>query len=421
MDIKQAKTRYQIIGNDPNLDRAVKTALTVADTDLSILVTGESGVGKEVFAQLIHENSSRKGKDLVKVNCGAIPKDTIESTLFGHYRGAFTGADRDTKGYFEAANNGTLFLDEIGEMPLDVQVKLLRTLENGEIMPVGASKPQKVNVRVVAATNVNILVNVRDGRFRQDLYYRLNQASISIPPLRERGDDIILLFNHFSKIYSNEYHKSTITLDRDAADFMKKYHWEGNIRELKNLVKRLFFLEQGSPKITLEVLQGYLRPISDETMPALVGNHASAEPMTEREMLYKALEALNMAGEIQQLRDEIEGLKKFIYQLIPNGTAAGTNLHPRNAMFSPAEDGQPTIIGSARTGLDSHSEEEGAYYESVEVQDEAHPAESISLQAVNRDAIIAALKRCNGNRRKSAEELGISTRTIYRKIREYGL
>ena len=266
MDIQKIKLRYGIIGNDPKLNMAINKAIQVAPTDLSILISGESGVGKDVFSRIIHENSLRKhvkqGKGLISVNCGAIPEGTIESELFGHVKGAFTGAERNRKGYFEEADGGTIFLDEIGELPLAMQVKLLRVLENGEIMPVGSSTAQKINVRIVAATNVDLVAAVRNGHFREDLYYRLQQISISIPPLRERKDDIPLLFRKFSSDVAEKYNMPPIFLTEDARQYLMNYPWYGNIRELKNMTEQIAVVET-ERTITRAILQNYLNYVAE--------------------------------------------------------------------------------------------------------------------------------------------------------------
>ena len=253
MDIQTIKNRYDIVGNDPKLLMAINKAIQVAPTDLSILVTGESGVGKEVFARMIHDNSGRKHKKLVPVNCGAIPEGTIESELFGHVKGSFTGADKDRKGYFEEADGGTIFLDEVGELPLAMQVKLLRVLENGEIIPVGSSTARKINVRVVAATNVDLMAAIRKGQYREDLYYRLNQISIAIPPLRERKDDIIMLFRKFASDVSEKYHMPLLQLTDDARQYLRQYPWYGNVRELKNVTEQIAVVENDR-MVTSEIL-----------------------------------------------------------------------------------------------------------------------------------------------------------------------
>ena len=328
MDIQTLKQRYDIIGNDPKLLMALNKAIQVAPTNLSILITGESGVGKDVFSRIIHENSIRKhvrqGRGLISVNCGAIPEGTIESELFGHVKGAFTGADRTRKGYFEEADGGTIFLDEIGELPLAMQVKLLRVLENGEIIPVGSSTPLKIDVRVVSATNVDIVKAVREGRFREDLYYRLNQLSIYLPPLRERKEDIPLLFRKFSSDVAEKYHMPPIVLTEDARTMLMNYPWYGNVRELKNITEQIAVVETAR-SITPDILQNYLAYIPAERMPAIIPEAqapAAASQITDRELLLKAL---SMGQMINELRGEINDLRQMVSQLTANNANNNSN------------------------------------------------------------------------------------------------
>ena len=401
MDIQSLKLRYDIIGNDPKLLLALNKAIQVAPTDLSILITGESGVGKDVFSRIIHENSTRKhargGRGLISVNCGAIPEGTIESELFGHVKGAFTGADRSRKGYFEEADGGTIFLDEIGELPLAMQVKLLRVLENGEIIPVGSSTAQKINVRVVAATNVDIVEAVRTGRFREDLYYRLNQISIYLPPLRERKDDVPLLFRKFSSDVAEKYHMPPIVLTEAARRMMMDYPWYGNVRELKNITEQIAVVET-ERSITPEILQNYLSYIPTEKMPALVDGGrqaAGGSQITDRELLLKAL---TMGQMINEMRSEINDLRQMVSQL-----AHGTSLPLEHTSFLPAT--QP------------HADA----YEEEFVTPEVIEDESLGLEDRERRAIIRALEQNRGNRKQAAADLHISERTLYRKLKEYNL
>ena len=396
MDIQSLKQRYDIIGNDPKLLMALNKAIQVAPTNLSILITGESGVGKDVFSRIIHENSSRKhvrqGRGLISVNCGAIPEGTIESELFGHVKGAFTGADRSRKGYFEEANGGTIFLDEIGELPLAMQVKLLRVLENGEIIPVGSSTPQKIDVRVVAATNVDIVRAVREGRFREDLYYRLNQLSIYLPPLRERKDDIPLLFRKFSSDVAEKYHMPPIVLTDNARTMLMNYPWYGNVRELKNITEQIAVVET-ERTITPDILQNYLAYIPAERMPAIVPEApapAPANQITDRELLLKAL---SMGQMINEMRSEINDLRQMVSQL-----AANNNNYPLPATHYPL----PT------------QDEEFVTPEIIE-------DEALGLEDRERRAILRALEHSQGNRKQAAADLHISERTLYRKIKEYNI
>lgn len=433
MNIQQIKQRYDIVGNDAKLEMALNKAVQVAGTDLSILIAGESGVGKDVFSRIIHEGSSRKHKKLVPVNCGAIPEGTIESELFGHVKGSFTGADRDRKGYFEVADKGTIFLDEVGELPLQVQVKLLRVLENGEIMPVGASMPVKVDVRVVAATHVDLLQAVRNGHFREDLYYRLNQIAIQIPPLRERREDIPLLFRKFASDVAERYRMSPIFLNEEAKQYLMHYPWYGNIRELRNLTEQIAVVEN-ERTITREILENYLAYVPDETMPALVGGGTrlgGAESITDRELL---LRALTMGQMINEMRGEINELRQAVAHLA-QGKAFASDIN---------SSASPTSIPDSHTMLDhdvhvlhspSHHEvpdAEDTEYFTPEVIDEDEPSvhvgadavseeEPLALEERERKAIQTALRRHDGNRKLAAQDLHISERTLYRKIKGYGL
>ena len=408
MDIQQIKQRYDIIGNDPKLLLALNKAVQVAPTDLSILITGESGVGKDVFSRIIHENSTRKharqGRGLISVNCGAIPEGTIESELFGHVKGAFTGADRSRKGYFEEADGGTIFLDEIGELPLAMQVKLLRVLENGEIMPVGSSTAQKINVRVVAATNIDIVEAVRNGRFREDLYYRLNQISIYIPPLRERKDDIPLLIRKFSSDVAEEYHMPPIVLTDEARRMAMDYPWYGNVRELKNITRQIAVLET-ERNITPAILQNYITYVPSEKMPAVVSQPASGQQISDRELLLKAL---SMGQMINEMRQEITDLRKAVAQL--------------------ATHNQQVSIGSYKIGENGgqdHSQLTPGEWKYNDEDDFVTPEvieeQSVALDDRERQAIQTALQLHNGNRKLAAEELHISERTLYRKLKQYNL
>lgn len=401
MDIQTLKQRYDIIGNDPKLLMALNKAIQVAPTNLSILITGESGVGKDVFSRIIHENSSRKhvrqGRGLISVNCGAIPEGTIESELFGHVKGAFTGADRTRKGYFEEADGGTIFLDEIGELPLAMQVKLLRVLENGEIIPVGSSTPQKIDVRVVAATNVDIVKAVREGRFREDLYYRLNQLSIYLPPLRERKEDIPLLFRKFSSDVAEKYHMPPIVLTEDARTMLMNYPWYGNVRELKNITEQIAVVETAR-SITPDILQNYLTYIPAERMPAIipeVGTPAPTNQITDRELLLKAL---SMGQMINEMRGEINDLRQMVSQLAQQNGA------------------QPTPYFSTSPALSRQPEDEGEFMTPEIIEDEA-----VSLEDRERRAIHRALEHNQGNRKLAAADLHISERTLYRKLKEYNI
>ena len=408
MDIQTIKQRYDIIGNDPRLLLALNKAIQVAPTNLSILITGESGVGKDVFSRIIHDNSlrkhSRQGHGLISVNCGAIPEGTIESELFGHVKGAFTGADRSRKGYFEEADGGTIFLDEIGELPLAMQVKLLRVLENGEIIPVGSSTALKIDVRVVAATNIDILAAVRNGRFREDLYYRLNQLSIYLPPLRERKDDVPLLFRKFSSDVAEKYHMPPIVLTDEAKRMMMDYPWYGNVRELKNITEQIAVVET-ERVITPAILQNYLSFVPTERMPALVGGGAQAgggSQITDRELLLKAL---SMGQMISEMRQEINDLRQAITQL---GLRAGDDRTVADHTMMPQN--QSLILPNAAPAENEEFLTPGI------IEDEA-----VALEDRERNAIVRALEKHRGNRKLAAADLHISERTLYRKLKEYNI
>ena len=405
MDIQTLKQRYDIIGNDPRLMLALNKAIQVAPTDLSILITGESGVGKDVFSRIIHENSLRKhvrqGRGLISVNCGAIPEGTIESELFGHVKGAFTGADKNRKGYFEEADGGTIFLDEIGELPLAMQVKLLRVLENGEIMPVGSSTAQKINVRVVAATNIDIVEAVRNGRFREDLYYRLNQISIYLPPLRERKDDVPLLFRKFASDVAEKYHMPPIVLTDDAKRMMMDYPWYGNVRELKNITEQISVVET-ERTITSAILQNYLSYIPTERMPAVVDSTApSGSAISDRELLLKAL---SMGQMISEMRQEINDLRQMVGRL-----AHGAPMQVEQTQVA-----TPSYLPANQLSPITPQEEEFLTPEIIE-------DESVALEDRERVAIARALERRHGNRKLAAADLHISERTLYRKLKEYSI
>lgn len=384
IDISAVKKNFRIIGNDNKLNEAVSIAVRVAPTDSTIVITGESGVGKDVFARVIHQNSRRKQNNYVAVNCAAIPEGTIESELFGHIKGSFTGADKDRKGYFAEADKGTIFLDEIGELPITTQSKLLRILENGEIIPVGSSKAIKVDVRVVAATNVNLYKAVEKGKFREDLYYRLNQVVINVPSLRERREDIPLLFRYFSREHADKYQVPRINLSQEAIEYLKNYRWKGNVRELKNIAERISILEMNRD-IDLPTLQKYI-PIL-EKLPIL--SEQREETSENRDDIIRMV--LQNHKDVLELRNELEQLKNFVRQLL-----------------------ETTPIQQKSLLLPSNEEEEFVTME------EAAPTTQ-NLKDLERTAIIEALERNNGKRNLAAKELGFSERTLYRKITEYGL
>jgi transcriptional regulator with PAS, ATPase and Fis domain len=400
----QTKQRFGIIGSSPLLNREIDKALLIAPTDLTVLITGESGVGKEVFPQIIHQNSMRKHGPYIAVNCGAIPEGTIDSELFGHEKGSFTGAVNDRKGYFEVADKGTIFLDEVGELPLPTQARLLRVLEYHEFIRVGSSKMQKTDVRIVAATNVDLLKAIRFGKFREDLYYRLNTVPINIPPLRARKEDIYLLFRKFANDFAEKYRMPAIHLTEEAKAVLIKYRWTGNIRELKNITERMSIFEQ-EREISDAVLKTYLINPDIDQLPALIQPDDPQTFNSEREILYKIL---------FDLKKDVNELKQLVPGLINNPTANTVEthpvtIHPVRTNFPPEEKKEELI---------KYEEEAVQYADEVPEENEA---ESLSLEEVEKEMIIKALNRHNGKRRNAALDLKISERTLYRKIKEFGL
>ena len=392
VDIQTIKQRFGIIGNSPLLNREIEKALLIAPTDLTVLITGESGVGKEVFPQTIHQNSMRKHGSYIAVNCGAIPEGTIDSELFGHEKGSFTGALAERKGYFEVADKGTIFLDEVGELPMATQARLLRVLEYGEFIKVGSSKVQKTDVRIVAATNVDLLKAIRNGKFREDLYYRLNTVPINIPPLRERKEDIYLLFRKFASDFAEKYRMPPIHLTEQAREMLVKYRWPGNIRELKNVTERMSIFEQ-ERTINLERLKTYLSAPDIELLPAIISSDSDSKSFAnEREILYQIL---------FDMKKDINELKKLVPELV-NQNNSIVNTYPSIVREEP---------------------EQFQYADEVaEEEKESEPEKkTMSLEEVEKDMIQKALERHNGKRRSAAQDLKISERTLYRKIKEYGM
>ena len=396
------KRRYNIIGFDPALERAIDIAVQVAATDLAVLVVGESGVGKENFPKIIHDNSSRKQGKYIAVNCGAIPEGTIDSELFGHEKGAFTGAVEARKGYFEVADGGTIFLDEVADLPLATQVRLLRVLENGEFIRVGSSKVQQTNVRVVAATNVNIADRIAKGKFREDLYYRLSSVIIHLPALRERRDDIYPLFVKFASDFSAKYHCPMLTLTEDAMEELKNYRWPGNIRQLKNVTEQISILEKNRT-IDAAALKPYLVSPTGTNLPALVRTETDSNENFQREILFKF---------IAELQREISELKNVVNHLV-NGSMPETHNVPLKEY--PLEDNE-LDYQITRATLPDKNMPEPHFEEPIIIEDS-----DLSLGTLNKAAIIKALERHNNNRKLAAEELKISERTLYRKIKEYKL
>ena len=394
-EIQQVKLRFGIIGNTEALSRAIDVAIQVAPTDLSVLITGESGVGKESFPQIIHQYSRRKHGQYIAVNCGAIPEGTIDSELFGHEKGAFTGAIGERKGYFGEADGGTIFLDEVGELPLPTQARLLRVLESGEFIKVGSSKVQKTDVRIVAATNVNLTQAIADGRFREDLYYRLNTVPIQIPPLRERGEDVLLLFRKFAGDFAEKYRMPAIQLTEDAKQVLLAYPWPGNVRQLKNITEQISIIETNR-EINAAILPGYLPVQNTQRLPALFGIKDSKNFESEREILYSVL---------FDMRQEVSELKKMVHNLMAEkgNVSLVTPVPPASV---------PTIIHPVKAPCPVDDD----------IQDtEEYVEESLSLDEVKKEMIRKALEKHHGNRKSAAQDLNISERTLYRKIKEYGL
>lgn len=418
-EIQSVKLRFGIIGNTEELNRAIDVAMQVAPTDLSVLVTGESGVGKESFPQIIHQFSRRKHGPYIAVNCGAIPEGTIDSELFGHEKGAFTGAISDRNGYFAEANGGTIFLDEVGELPLSTQARLLRVLETGEYIKVGSSKVQKTDVRIVAATNVDFSEAIAEGRFREDLYYRLNTVPIKVPPLRERPNDIPLLFRKFAADFAEKYHMPAIQLNDASRQLLVAYSWPGNIRQLKNITEQISIIETNRD-ITPEILRNYLPAQQSSRLPALLGvkpagNGKSFE--SEREILYQVL---------FDMRRDVTELKKLVHDIMAErgGTSVVASHEPvhyiQEAPVKLVHDA-PVVMTSVPS-VTPLSEPVVKPAEAQEVQDtEEYVEENLSLDDVEKEMIRKALERHHGKRKNAANDLKISERTLYRKIKEYGL
>ncbi|WP_290541204.1 sigma-54 dependent transcriptional regulator [Alistipes sp.] len=401
-EITTVKQRFGIIGNSPLLDRALEVALRVAPTDLTVLVTGESGVGKEFFPQVIHAYSARKHSKYIAVNCAAIPEGTIDSELFGHEKGSFTGAVEARKGYFEEADGGTIFLDEVAELPHPTQARLLRVLQTGEYIRVGSSKVQKTNVRVVAATNMNLQEAIAQGRFREDLYYRLGTVPITVPSLRERPEDISLLFRKFAADVAVQYRMPAVTLDDAAREMLRNYYWRGNIRQLKNVAEQISAIEQ-TRVITSEVLAKYLPPQGGGA-PMHTGPIRMDDSMsTERELLYKVL---------FDMRADINDLKRMISELMKGTAPCAGQVHDVKALL-------PTTAQSSYVPSVAPYPQAPVYAESEEVTDE--PPREMTKADMQREQIIRALRRNNGRRREAAAELFMSERTLYRKIKELGI
>ena len=417
MEIQAIKQRFGIIGNSPLLNRAIDIASQVASTDLTVLITGESGTGKEFFPKIVHQLSSRKHGEYIAVNCGAIPEGTIDSELFGHEKGSFTSADKERKGYFEVANGGTIFLDEVGELPLGTQVRLLRVLEAGEYMRVGSSKVQKTNARVVAATNVELLEAIRHGKFREDLYYRLNTVPIFIPPLRERKEDIILFFRKFASDFAEKYRTlSTVKLTDDAQRLLLNYTWPGNVRQLKNITEQISIIEK-ERDVNSETITKYLPQIAPSGLPVLYKEKLPENEYSEREILYKVL---------FDMRNDITELKKLMADIIQNdGHPQHLNENKSNIIKKLYQDSDLVISEDKKNQY--HQPHEMKFHHPVQeadnesILDSEVIEESLSIADKEIELIKKALEKYKGKRKYAAKELGISECTLYRKIKDYNL
>ena len=404
------KQRFGIIGNDPTLNRSIEKAMRVSPTDISVLVTGESGVGKESFPKIIHQLSHRKHNKYIAVNCGAIPDGTIDSELFGHEKGAFTGANSARKGYFEVADGGTIFLDEVGELPLTTQVRLLRVLENGEYIKVGASEVQKTNVRIVAATNLDMEKAIQKGKFREDLYYRLSTVEIKIPPLRNRREDIHLLFRKFASDFAKKYNMPTIRLNENAQHLLNMYRWNGNIRQLRNVAEQLSVLEE-KREVSSQLLQSYL-PEFNSTLPALINKDKSADDFSnEREILYKIL---------FDMKKDLNDLKKITNHL--NSDEYKSDIKEKD--FNSLDSLHEKLIREKETEIIEIKEKESIFNskeDKYHFDEEIKEEETLSIHDKELELIKKALERNNGKRKAAAIELGISERTLYRKIKQHDI
>jgi transcriptional regulator with PAS, ATPase and Fis domain len=420
--IQSIKQRFEIIGNDPKLNRAIEKAIQVAPTDISVLVAGESGVGKESIPKIIHALSHRKHGKYIAVNCGAIPEGTIDSELFGHEKGSFTGATSAREGYFEVADGGTIFLDEVGELPLTTQVRLLRVLENGEFIKVGSSQVQKTNVRIVAATNVNMFDAIEKGKFREDLYYRLSTVEIGLPPLRERKDDIHLLFRKFASDFAHKYKMPSIKLADDAVKYLLTFRWSGNIRQLRNVAEQISVLET-QRDINVPTLVSYL-PQEGSQLPSVIKNKKNdSDFATERDILYKVL---------FDMKADLNDLKKLTLELMKNGSAKAQEINPNLIQKIYGQNNDNAAKLEETSGYNSKVNNESENDVQEEFEDEfdnqnylfaetVEEEEMLSLEAKEIELIKKSLEKNKGKRKAAADELGISERTLYRKIKQYDL
>ncbi|MFD1604062.1 sigma-54 interaction domain-containing protein [Flavobacterium artemisiae] len=416
--VQAIKQRFEIIGNDPKLNRAIEKAIQVAPTDISVMVTGESGVGKENIPRIIHSLSHRKHGKYIAVNCGAIPEGTIDSELFGHEKGAFTGATSTREGYFEVADGGTIFLDEVGELPLTTQVRLLRVLENGEFIKVGSSQVQKTNVRIVAATNVNLFNAIEKGKFREDLYYRLSTVEITLPPLRERNDDIHLLFRKFVADFAHKYKMPPLRLDDDAVQLLQKFRWSGNIRQLRNVAEQISVLETNRD-ISLATLKSYL-PAEGSNLPSVISeNKKESDFSTERDILYKVL---------FDMKSDLNDLKKLTLELMKNGTSKVQDINPNliqkiygnqqnDSEIDFEEEPRTAVMTAPAVREESYQIPEDNYLFAETIEEE----EILRLEQKEIEMIKKSLEKNKGKRKAAADELGISERTLYRKIKQFDL
>ncbi len=416
MNLQQIKNRFGIVGNSPRLNYALETAVKVAPTDITVYIQGESGVGKESFSKIIHQLSNRKHGPFIAINCGAIPEGTINSELFGHEKGAFTGAIDNRKGYFETVNGGTIFLDEIGELPLETQSRLLRLLENGEFIKVGSSKVQKTDVRIITATNKDLFQEIQNGTVREDLYYRLSTLPIKVPPLRERPQDVYLLFRKFASDLADKYHSPEIELSEDAEQLLVNYNWPGNIRQLKNLTEQLAVLEQDHLVIG-EILRKYL-PQTQSNLPALStsSSRGGSSDFSERDIFYKVL---------FDMKTEMTDLKKIVLELLKKSNSREEIVEGNEAIIqrvlSEASESEANALTIHRSSEASTAIDSDHHDYIIEPEESVSLEENLSLEDKEEELIRKALLRNNGKRKKAAQDLGISERTLYRKIKQYEL
>ena len=410
MDLQQVKQRFGIVGNSSKLNYALQTAMRVAPTELTVYIQGESGSGKESFSKIIHHLSPRKHGPFIAINCGALPEGTINSELFGHDKGAFTGAVDNRKGYFEAANGGTIFLDEVGELPLETQSRLLRVLENGEFIRVGSSKVQKTDVRIITATNRDLITEVERSKFREDLYYRLSTLPIAVPPLRERPGDVVLLFQKFAFDASEKYRQESFELSLDGENILQNYRWPGNIRQLKNIAEQIAVLEQGS-RIDAEIIRKYLPARAENNLPAIFKETTKDSDVSERDIFYKVL---------IDLKKDVSELRKVVFGMVENNEVSEEFVESNRASITRILSSSNKVAESNNYSPVQTAHQEDVYdHVEIEDQDAVGDNEILSLEAKEEELIRKALHKNNGRRKRAAQELGISERTLYRKIKQY--